>query len=136
MSTYGIDVYNFEFWEGPPPSVPTQKTVASHRPGVDGVALQLIGTWADAFEVQVTSHWETQLLAAAGYAGMKTLIGLDPVFVKYNNFNWSGIYGVVYNVRAVEMMDLRAALALMGPTYLYANGASMITRFVLQAQVI
>ena len=134
MSTYGIDVYNFEFWEGPPPSVPTQKTVASHRPGVDGVALQLIGTWADAFEVQVTSHWETQLLAAAGYAGMKTLIGLDPVFVKYNNFNWAGMCGVGYHVMAVEQVSMRSVPRLIGPNYDFIGGCVLVTKWTLSPQ--
>lgn len=134
MSAYGIDVFNFEFWSGPPPPIPTLKTMVSHRPGVSGVGHQLIGTWGDTFDVVVTSHWATFLAAMAAYELMVAIIGTGGVWVKYNNINWTSMYGVKYNIEAVEMVDLHAAKYLIGPGYLYTDGASMSTRFSLTPQ--
>lgn len=136
MSNYGIDVYNFEFWDGPPPPIPVRKVVASTRPGVDGVSTHLLGTWADPFEVTLTSHWASQLAATTAYSMMTALIGGDAVYVKYNNVNWTMLHGVFYNVRGIEVLDIRSALFLMGPTYTYANGAALVTRFIMQGQEI
>lgn len=134
MSAYGIDVFNFEFWQGPPPTVPTQKVIVMHRPGVSGVAHQLIGNWGDTFDAVLTSHWATFVAAIQGHQLMDAIIGTGGVMVKYNNINWSSFYGVLYHVEAVEILDLHAALYLIGPTYLFPNGASLTTRFTLTPQ--
>jgi hypothetical protein len=134
MSAYGIDVFNFEFWEGPPPAIPTQKVVSTHRPGVSGVSHHLLGTWGDTFSVTLTSHWANFLLAMNGFGLMTSLIGTGGKYVKFNNINWSNMYGVLYNVEAVDIVDMRAAMCLIGPGYIFPNGASLLTRFVLTPQ--
>jgi hypothetical protein len=136
MSAYGIDIYNFEFWDGPPPPIPTTKVLASTRPGVNGVSTHLLGRWAEPFEVTLTSHWASQLAATAGHASMKNLIGADPCYVKYNNLNWTMLHGVFYNVRSIEILDIRSAICLMGPGYVLPGGAALITRYVMQGQEI
>jgi len=133
MSDYGIDVFDFELWQGPPPSIPTEKSVASTRPGVDGVSLHLIGAWGEPFEVVVTSHWTSLLVAAEKYRLMTLLVGAGLVPVKYAGLNWA-LLGVGYHVRAVDLVSMRAASILMGPGYTYSNGASLETRFVLQGE--
>jgi hypothetical protein len=134
MSDYGIDVFNFEFWQGPPPVVPTQKIIVTHRPGVNGVAHQLIGTWGDTFDVVLTSHWATFLHAIQGHQLMNSIIGTGGVMVKYNNINWSSFYGVLYHVEAIEILNLRTALWFVGPTYSFPNGGELVTRFTLTPQ--
>jgi hypothetical protein len=134
MSAFGIDVFNFEFWQGPPPPIPSQKVVVSHRPGVSGTAHQLLGTWGDTFDVAVTSHWATFLDAMSAHNLMTLIIGTGGVPIKFNNINWTSMYGVLYHVEAVEMIDLHAAIWLIGPGYSYANGASMTTRISLTPQ--
>jgi hypothetical protein len=134
MSAYGIDVFNFEFWDGPPPVVPTPKIIATHRPGVSGSAHQILGTWGDTFDVSLTSHWSDQLAAITGHALMNLLIGTGGKFLKFNDINWSSMYGVLYHVDAVELSDLHLALWLLGPSYSYPNGASLTTRFTLTPQ--
>jgi hypothetical protein len=134
MSDYGIDVFNFEFWEGPPPAVPTRQVQVTRTPGVDGVAEQLLGTWGETFQVSLTSHWATFLAAIQGHALMINLIGTGGKFVKFDNVNWSSMYGVLYYVDSVELVDLHAALWLIGPGYIYGNGASLTTRWTLTPQ--
>lgn len=134
MASYGIDNFNFEFWDGPPPPVPTQKVVTAHRPGVSGVSHQLLGTWGDTFAVTLTSHWANQLAAIQGHALMVPLIGSGGKYVKYNDINWTGMYGVLYNVDAIDILDLRSSLCLIGPTYYFPNGASLVTRWTLTPQ--
>jgi hypothetical protein len=134
MSDYGIDIYNFEFWDGPPPPLPTEKVVASTRPGVNGVSIHRMGRWADPFEVTLTSHWASQLAAAAGHSLMRNLIGAGGTYVKYNNLNWTMLHGVYYNIHSIEILDIRSAICLMGPGYVLAGGAALVTRFVMQGQ--
>jgi len=134
MSAYGIDVFNFEFWQGPPPVVPSQKVLVSHRPGVSGVALQRLGMWGDTFDCVVTSHWASFLAAIAGHQLMTAIIGTGGVAVKYNNVNWTSMYGVLFHVDDVQMVDMHAAQWLIGPGYSLRNGASMATRFTLTPQ--
>lgn len=134
MANYGIDVFNFEFWDGPPPSIPTQKVMVTHRPGSSGVSHTLAGEWGDTFSVSLTSHWASQLAATAGYGFMVQLIGTGGKYLKYNNVNWSMMFGILYNVEAVELIEMRSALYLIGPGYVYPNGASLQTRFTLTPQ--
>lgn len=134
MSAYGIDIFNFEFWEGPPPPVPTRKVLESHRPGATGVSQQIIGTWGDTFDVQLTAHFSTQLAAITTHALMKSIIGMGPVPIKFNNINWSSMYGVVYQVDAVELVSLKSVPRLIGPNYDYAGGAILITKWTLTPQ--
>lgn len=134
MSAYGIDVFNFEFWQGPPPTVPTPKMIVTRRPGVSGVAHQYMGTWGDTFDVTLTSHWATFLHAIQGHTFMKAIIGTGGVAVKFNNINWTSMYGTLYHVEAVEIINLRAALWLIGPGYSWPNGAELITKFTLTPQ--
>jgi hypothetical protein len=134
MASYGIDIFNFEFWEGPPPVIPTLKVVTTHRPGVSGVSEALLGTWGDTFTVQLTSHWANQLYAIQGHALMVPLIGTGGKYVKFNDINWTSMYGVIYNVDAIDLVDLRSHLYLAGPSYAFANGASLVTRWTLTPQ--
>lgn len=134
MANYGIDVFNFEFWEGPAPVIPSQKVATFHRPGAPGVSHQLLGTWGEQFQCTLTSHWATQLDALTAYDLMRNLIGTGGKWLKYNNLNFTGLHGVTYNVDNVELLELRAHLWLVGPGYSYPNGASMQTRFTLSPQ--
>ena len=134
MSAYGIDAFNFEFWDGPPPVVPTQKVSVSHRPGVSGVSHQLLGFWGNTFDVSLTSHWASQLLAITAHAQMNAIIGTGGKFLKYNNVNWSGMYGVVFNVDDIELVTLKSMPRLIGPNYDFVAGVSLVTRFTLTPQ--
>ena len=134
MSVYGIDIFNFEFWEGPPPPVPTPKVIESHRPGATGVAQQIIGTWGDTFDAKLTAHFANQLAAITAHAMMKAVIGTGPMPVKYNNINWSGMYGVVYHVDDIQLVSLRSVPRILGPTYDFPGGAILITKWTLTPQ--
>jgi hypothetical protein len=131
MSAYGIDVFNFEFWDGPPPVVPTPKVIVTHRPGVSGAAHQILGTWGDTFDVSLTSHWASQLAAVVGHTAMKSLIGTGGKYLKYNNINWTSMYGTLYHVNAVEIFTLKSAPRLLGPGYDLVAGAMLVTKFTL-----
>jgi hypothetical protein len=136
MSAFAIDVFNFEFWDGPPPAIPTQKVISTHRPGVSGVSHHLLGTWGDTFSCTLTSHWSDFFAATEGHRQMVLLIGTGGKYVKFNNLNWSMLHSVLYNVEAVDIADLRAAIYLAGPGYAYPNGASLVTRFTLTPQAV
>jgi len=134
MSAYGIDIFNFEFWDGPPPPVPTTKVIESHRPGASGVAQQIIGAWGDTFDVNLRSHWAGQLPAVNAYALMKLIIGTGPVPVKFNYINWSSMYGVLYHVDNVDLVALRSVPRLIGIGYDFIGGAILTTKWTLTPQ--
>lgn len=131
MSAYGIDIFNFEFWQGPAPTTAVQHVAEHHRPGSDGTALQLVGTWGDPFEVTLTSHWAGQIEAFVGAQAMKAIIGTGWVPLKYNDINYTGITRTGYHVMAVDVIDARSNVLLVGPGYSYAGGCALVTRFQL-----
>jgi hypothetical protein len=134
MSGYGIDIFNFEQWAGPPPPIPTMKVTESHRPGATGVAHQLLGTWGDTFEVTLTAVYANQLFAMEAYRLMKSIIGTGMVPLKYNYFNWTGMYGVAYHVMAVDQVQLRSVPRLIGPNYDLIGGCVLVTKWTLSPQ--
>jgi len=134
MSAFGIDVYNFEEWRGPPPTVPTSKVVTHHRPGTTAMTQQVVGTWGDSFEVTLKSHWASFLAAMAGYRLMSLLPGTGAVPIKYGDVNWTNYYGVAYHVESVDIVDMQTNVLLHGPGYSYASGCVLTTRFVLVPQ--
>jgi len=134
MSDHGIDVFPFEYWDGPAPTVPQQHVMAHNRPGADDVALLLLGTWGDPFEVTLTSHHATLIGAAAAFNLMRQVVGTGWLTLKYANLNYTGLYSTGYHATRVEQVRLQAAVLLMGPGYSYANGAIMQTRWTLQPE--
>lgn len=134
MPSFHLNEFGFDFWDGPPPPVPTPKVTVTHQPGVSGVAHQILGTWADTFSVVLTSHWPSYQQASDQYISLLTLIGLGGANCIYNDLPWSNIYGVTYNVEAIDIIEIRAALQLIGPGYSYANGASLVVRATLTPQ--
>jgi len=134
MSNYSIDQFNFEFWQGSPPTVPSTKMVVTRRPGVSGVSHHILGTWGDTFEATLTSHYASQILALQAYTLMLALIGTGGKFLKYNNLNFSGLYGTVYHVNNVELTSLRSVPRLIGPGYDFTGGAILVTKFTLTPQ--
>lgn len=134
MSAYGIDVFNFEFWDGPPPVVPTQKVIVTHRPGVSGVAHQLLGVWGETFDANLTSHWVNQLAAMTGHAYMNALIGTGGKYLKYNNINWSSLHGVLFHVNGVQLVTLKSVPRIIGPGYDFVAGTIMVAKFTLTPQ--
>jgi hypothetical protein len=135
--TVNISNFTFEFWDGPPPGLPTRKVVTSHRPGVSGVAHQVLGTWGDTFSVVLTSHHANFILASDFYKTLTNdLIGMGPVYVTWEGSPWSGAYSVMYNVEAIELVDIRAAIYLAGPGYAFPEGVSLVTRFTLTPQAV
>ena len=131
---YIIDAYEFEFWDGPAPVVPTRKLIVSHQPGVSGVAHQLLGTWGETFSVVLTSHHATSDAAVVRWWLLTDLIGAGPKQVSYNNMNWSGVYSTCYNIESIELIEIRSAIILIGPGYSYPSGASLVTRFTMTPQ--
>lgn len=133
MSDHGIDVFNFEFWRGPAPSLPQNKTVAYHRPGAHDVSLQLLGYWGSAFTVELTSHHPTFAAAVTAFELMRDVVGTGWLPVKYANMNYTGLFGVGYHALSVEQSRTYTA-GILGPGYSYNAGGVLISRWRLQPE--
>lgn len=134
MSVHGIDQFNFEYWQGPAPAVPQQHVMAHNRPGADDVALLLLGTWGEPFEVTLTSHHASMMAAAATFNQMRLVVGSGWLAVKYADLNYTGLYATGYHAVRVEQVNLQLAALLIGPGYSYTNGVVMQTRWTLQPE--
>ena len=134
MSSHGIGQYNFEHWQGPPPGLPQEHVISHNRAGADGVAMQLMGKWGDRFEVLLTSHWASGILASAASAAMMSMCGAGWYPVKYATLNYTGLYGVGYHVIQIEHVDIHVAGILIGPGYAYSNGGVLVSRYTLHPE--
>jgi len=134
MSAHGIDIFNFEYWDGPPPSVPSKKMLSYNRAGAVNVSLQYVGKWSDPFEVTLTSHYSSLTNAVAGYNLMLQVIATGWLAVKYADQNYTGLFSVGYHALDIQQTDLRKAAYLIGPGYAYANGGRLVTRWTLQPE--
>lgn len=136
MSDYGIDAYDFVYWQGQAPTVPQQHTIAHNRAGADGLAIQLLGNWGDPFECVLTSHHSATIACAVAFEGMRQLVGTGGKALKYCNLNYTGLYNAAYHVVRVDQLSIRVAGLLIGPGYAYTNGGILTTRWVLHPEEI
>jgi hypothetical protein len=134
MSAFGIDIFNFEFWNGPPPTVAKQHTLAHTRAGANGLALQLVGKWGEPFEVTLTSHHTSTVSAVTAFSLMNSAIGTGWLSVKYADLNYTGLYSMGYHALDVQQVALQKAILLIGPGYSYTNGGILVTRWRLQPE--
>lgn len=129
MSAHGVDVFNFEFWDGAAPAL-TQEQVTTHtRPGANGVGQTLAGVWERSFEAVLTADYNSYLSAMVGFNLMRFIVGTGPVQVKYNNINYLGTFGHLYFVDRVTMVSCKVHPRLIGPTYSFIGGARLRVRF-------
>jgi len=136
MADYGIDIFDFVAWQGPAPSTPQKHTVARNRAGADGVALQLLGTWGEPFEVTLTSHHASTVAAAAAFRLMQSAVGTGWLAVKYCSINYTGVYSTGYHATRVDQVRLSVGALVVGPSYSYTNGGILVTRWMLHPEEI
>lgn len=133
MTAY-IDIFRFEYWDGPPPPVPTTKVEAQSRPGANGVSHTLLGKWGEPFEVVLTSFHANVANAQARYAQLLSIIGTSPSYIIWEGVLWSGEFGVMYNIENVELLQIQAAQYLAGPNISYSDGAKLVVRVTMTPQ--
>lgn len=134
MSAYAIDVYPFEFWDGPVPPIPTQKVTPVHRPGMSDVAFQKLGVWGDTFSVRLRAHCSSQYVAVQAHKALVALIGAGGKQVTYNNINWSSTHSTIYHVIDIELLSIQNVPRLMGPGYDYPGGAILEIKATITPQ--
>lgn len=127
---YSIALFNFVRWEGPPPPLVKRHVVAFNKIGQAGVSAQLTGTHGDPFEVVLTAHYVNQLAAIVADETYRDTIGFPQELV-YNNTNYLFAFGHSYLVTAVETLSMKAHPLLLGPTYSYAGGWKVLSRWSL-----
>ena len=129
--TFAIGSSTFATWEGPPPNLVQIASRPFTRPGVNGVAEQLLGTVGAPFSVQLTGHFSTYALALAGFNTWRALSGTGPLVVTYSGVNYWTTYTHKYSVLRVDPVDSFTGL-LVGPTWSYASGGGFVANFQLQ----
>lgn len=129
MAAYGIGIFDFVRWEGPPPPLVKQHVATFNKIGLPGISAQRTGIHGDPFEVMLTSVFATQANQITVEEAYRDLIGADPVQVKWNNLNFLMQYYHLYLVTGVETMRIKAHPLLVGPGYSYAGGYLVQTRW-------
>jgi hypothetical protein len=130
-----LDVYRFEYWDGPPPGIVAMNVESQARPGASGLSHTLLGYWGHPFQVTLTSFHTTAQEASERHALLCTLIGTGPKVLEWESIPWSALHGVMYNVESVELVDIRAASYLAGPGLSFTNGGvKLVVRVTLTPQ--
>lgn len=109
----------FEFIElgAPPPLVGAQ--IAGHqRAGVDGKMLQLLGAWAEPFEIESLAGAFTYAHAWTLYAAYQGLRGAGPVQMVWSDFALAAARHV-FHVLDVRATDIQNLVLGVGPGGLY-----------------
>ncbi len=127
---FSIGAYPFVIWRGPPPFLVENRVRRFTRPGVNGVAEQLLGIVGDPFTVELTGHFFSHNHALIALNDWRQLAGLGPLNVVYSGVNYLN-FGHRYSVMRVELVRTFTGL-LIGTDYVYSNGGAAIARFELQ----
>ena len=139
LPAYGIDEFNFEFWQGPAPYRVHEHGRVFTKPGSDNIATQITGVFGDPFEVTLTSWWGTYADADFAHGAFAQLIYSGAKNLKYNNLNYSSAYALYYHVLNVipvrvssHVSGRRAGVGGVLFTPLYVN----VSRWTLQPEYI
>lgn len=126
-----IDRFEFQFWEGEPPSPPRQQVETFQRPGVAGTGFRLLGQRGQPLEARVTAHLINYAVTRPLLTEYRSLIGEDPVEVWFNGRRLVTDWQVKFAVLDVEEIECRTCVRLLGPGYNYPAGASLVTSWRL-----
>lgn len=128
---FALEATEFIQWEGPPPTLPSEKIETFVRPGVDGVGMRKVGWHATPFPAMLHSVHANYLTALDEQMSYRTFIDLGPLSVIYN-----GKQLIDYNVKlqalAVEPVLCESrALTITKTQAIYSAGYA-ITQFMFQ----
>lgn len=128
---HAIASFLFHLWLSPPPLV-VQEQVANHtRPGVDGVAQQLLGAWNRQFEVVASRFYSTWAVAKVDGVTATQLTGAGAAGVIYNGVHYGQTFSTYYLIDQVEEISCRRVVRAIGNGFNYGGGAELRLRFLL-----
>lgn len=130
MAAYGIGIFDFVRWEGPPPPLVKQHVIAFNKIGQPGISAQNTGIHGDQFDVTLTSVFANQANAIVVEEAYRDLIGTVSQ-VKWNNINYLFQYAHTYLPMAVDTLSVKAHPLLVGPGYSFVGGYLVLTRWSL-----
>jgi len=131
MAAYGISIFDFVRWEGPPPPLVKQHVATFNKIGQPGISAQRTGIHGDPFEATLTSVFATQLNQITVEEAYRDTIGANPVQVKWNNINFMMQYLHLYLVVSVDTISVKAHPLLIGPGYSFPGGYLVQTRWTM-----
>lgn len=128
---YQIGSYEFVKWEGPPPQLVKQHLARFTKTGQPGFSAQMLGAYGDPFDVTVSAVVANQANGITLENGYRSLIGASTQTVIFNGVNYSTQFSHTYLVENVETVEFRTLPRLIGPTYNFAGGWRLISRWLL-----
>lgn len=131
MGAHWIGASNFELWDGEPPRFHQQSVETFARNGADGTAAKLLGSRGEKFTSELTSWFQSYVLARQQMIKYPNLIGSNPQRVVFNSLDYYALYKTKYLVLDVQEVECRAAVRLIGPGKNYPSGAALVTRWTM-----
>lgn len=131
MSTYSIGSAGFVKWEGQPPQLVKQHLARFTKTGQAGFSAQLLGVYGDPFDVTLTAVIDNQANGLVLENGYRSLIGVSPQIVVFNDVNYATEFSHTYLVENVETLSFKRHPLLIGPTYSYPGGWVIKSRWLL-----
>jgi hypothetical protein len=131
MSAHRVDVFNFEFWNGSPPTLTYQQGSTFTRAGTNGVGQQRLGRWGDPFDAELTAWYTSYLAAMAALPLMQSMVRTGHVNVIYDGLDYQAALGHRYFVDRVDLVRCQKILRQIGPGINWASGAELVVRFTM-----
>lgn len=129
---HSVGNYLFHLWEGNSPLVPQQQVSIHTRPGVDGVAQQLLGRYNRPFEFEAIKFYPGDYITAKVDGVIVTdLTGSDALVVVYNLVNYASLFSIYYLCDQVTELDCIQRPHVVGQGFDYAPATELRLRFRL-----
>lgn len=129
MLNYQLGNWTFQLWDGPPPTLPRAQVATQTRAGTEPTHLKL-GDWGDPVTAKLTQHYASYALASdAAQRIVLPLAAAPNARLWYAGIDYAARYRTAYKVTDIQIVELRAAVRLLGPNFNFSNAG------VLTAQV-
>lgn len=125
MPRHYIDIFSFQFWEGPPPRTVQYVGEEFTRLGEPIIGKIQTGKRGRPFECVTEEHFVNYAYAMSFIPLYHALPFTGPKRVVYNLIDYLAAFNHVYFIDAVELVECRAVPRLIGPGYDYLGGARM-----------
>ena len=129
--SYTIGSFGFVRWEGVRPQFVKEHILTFRKPGQPGISAQTQGKHGDPFQAQLTAVFTTEALARTAETGYVGLIGAPGQVLVYEGTNYQTEYLHLYLVTNVETVSAKSHPRLIGPTYDYIGGWSLVSSWEL-----
>ena len=126
-----IDIHSFQFWRTGPPATVQRQGESFTRVGQNVVGKILTGKRGMPFEAVTEEDFQTYDYAMAYSQFYSQLPFSGPKRIVYNDIDYLAMFGHLYWIDSVEVVQCLAMPRIVGPDYDYTSGARVTVRWMM-----